>query len=72
MVIKTFNIDEDVYQKYSDMCREYGVSMSKQINAFMRNQLEEPEVKPEYLAKLNKIRKGKFIKVDFKKRYGLE
>jgi hypothetical protein len=40
---------------------------------FMESFLEEePKARKEYLAKLNKIRKGKFIRVhDFKKEYGL-
>ena len=48
--------------------------MSKQIDIFIKAQLEEePEVREEYLRKLETIRKGKFIKVgtieDFNKRY---
>lgn len=39
--------------------------MSKQIDMFMRSQIEEkPKVREEYLKKLDSIRKGKFIKVD--------
>ena len=38
--------------------------MSKQIEMFMESMIEEdPEAKKEYLEKLNRIRKGKFIKV---------
>lgn len=33
----------------------------------------EPSLRPEFLKKLNKVRKGKFVKVDnFAKRYGLK
>ena len=47
--------------------------MSKQIELFMRSIIEEePEVKQEYLKKLKRIRKGKFIRVkNFTERYGL-
>jgi hypothetical protein len=39
--------------------------MSMQINLFMKSQLEdEPEIKKEYLAKLEKIRRGPFIKFE--------
>ena len=35
MVLKTFNLDEETYRKFSEFCRENGISMSKQINLFM-------------------------------------
>ncbi|MEK6913087.1 MAG: hypothetical protein AABW47_00240 [Nanoarchaeota archaeon] len=71
MVLKTFNLDEGVYKKFSEFCKENGFSMSKQVNFFIQSQMtEEPKVREEYLKKLDKISKGKFIKVtDFKKRY---
>ena len=74
MAIKTFNLEEDVYKKFADFCKEHGLSMSKQVNIFIKAQLEtEPKVREEYLQKLDAIRKGRFIKVgnieDFKKRY---
>lgn len=74
MVLKTFNLDEETYRKFSEFCKENGLSMSKQIDIFIKAQLEEePKVREEYLKKLETIRKGKFIKVgtfeDFNKRY---
>ena len=74
MVLKTFNIEEQTYRKFSDFCKQNGISMSKQIDIFIKAQLEEkPRVRASYLQKLELIRKGKFIKVggieDFKKRY---
>jgi len=71
MVLKTFNLNEEVYKKFSDFCKENGISMSKQVEIFIQAQMaEEPKVREEYLRKLEVIRKGKFIKVDdFKKRY---
>ena len=73
MTLKTFNVDEAVYGKFSHFCKSHGISMSKQIQIFMEAQVEdEPEAKKEYLEKLDRIRKGKFIRVDnFAKRYGL-
>jgi len=62
MVLKTFNLDEETYKKFSEFCKENGFSMSKQVNFFIKAQIaEEPEVREEYLKKLDKIRKGKFI-----------
>jgi hypothetical protein len=71
MVLKTFNLNEEAYKKFSDFCRENGISMSEQIEIFIEAQMaEEPKVREEYLRKLDIIRKGKFVKVDdFKKRY---
>jgi len=71
MVLKTFNLNEEVYKKFSGFCKENGISMSKQVEIFIEAQMaEEPKVREEYLRKLDAIRKGKFVKVDdFKKRY---
>jgi len=64
MVLKTFNVQEEVYKKFSSFCKEHGISMSKQIELFMESQIEdEPEAKKEYLEKLERIRKSKFIGV---------
>jgi len=74
MVIKTFNLEEDVYKKFADFCKENGLSMSKQINIFIKAQIEiEPKVREEYLQKLDIIRKGRFTKIgnieNFKNKY---
>lgn len=73
MALKTFNIEEDVYNKFSAICKRLGVSMSKQVELFMRAQVEEdPEARADYLERLDTIRKGKFIRVSsFKERYKL-
>jgi len=61
MVLKTFNLDEEVYKKFSEFCKGHGLSMSKQVNIFIESQIEEePKIKEEYLIKLERIRKGKF------------
>ncbi len=74
MVLKTFNVEESIYEKYSQFCKENGISMSNQINTFIKAQVEtEPKVREEYLKKLDAIRKAEFIKIgaykDFEKRY---
>jgi hypothetical protein len=73
MALKTFNVEEAVYKRFSDFCSGHGVSMSKQVELFMESMVEEePEAKKEYLEKLERIRKGKFVRVDnFARRYGL-
>jgi len=74
MVIKTFNLEESVYNQFAEFCREHGLSMSKQINIFIKSQIEiVPKIRTEYLHKLESIRKGRFVKVgsieNFKKKY---
>jgi hypothetical protein len=74
MVLKTFNLDNETYDKFSEFCKENGLSMSKQVDIFIKAQIEEsPKVREEYLKRLELIRKGRFIKVgsfdDFNKRY---
>lgn len=74
MVIKAFNVEEETYRKFAEYCKENGLSMSKQIDIFIKAQIETKEkVRDEYLRKLEAIKKGKFIKIgnidDFKKRY---
>lgn len=71
MVLKTFNLQEDVYQRFSTFCKAHGISMSKQVQLFMEAQLEEqPKAREEYLKKLDRIRKGRFIEVSsFSARY---
>lgn len=40
MALKTFNIDAETYKAYSEHCRESGISMSKQVENFIREELE--------------------------------
>ena len=64
MVLKTFNLDEATYKKFSELCKENGISMSKQVDLFIRSQIEdEPEVRPEFLKRLQKIRKEGYGKI---------
>ena len=74
MVLKTFNVQEDVYDRFSSFCKGHGISMSKQVELFMESIVEEePEAKEEYLRKLDRIRKGRFMRVkSFAERYGLQ
>ena len=77
MAIKTFNVNEEIYARFSSFCKEHGISMSRQVQLFMEAQLEEePEAKKAYLEKLERIRKQKSIHIgslgSFKKRYGMK
>ena len=58
MVIKSFNVEKKTYQKFSEYCKGNGISMSKQIDFFIKSIIEEePKAKKEYIEKLNNIRK---------------
>jgi ferredoxin-fold anticodon binding domain-containing protein len=43
MGLKTFNVDEIIYKKYSGHCKKEGISMSKRVETFMRQELEKIE-----------------------------
>jgi len=64
MVLKTFNVEEKTYKKFSKYCKENGFSMSKQVQIFMQVQIEEePKVRDSYIRKIERLSKhGEFIK----------
>ena len=41
MALKTFNIDEKTYKSYSKHCKKKGMSMSKQIENFIKSEIEK-------------------------------
>ena len=41
MAIKSFNVDNELHKKYARHCKEKGMSMSKQIENFIRTELEK-------------------------------
>jgi hypothetical protein len=53
--LKTFNLNEEIYKKFSDHCRSQGISMSKKIENFLQDELKKlkfpksqlKEIKPE-------------------------
>ena len=40
MALKTFNIDAEVYKVFSDHCKKEGISMSKKVDKFIREEME--------------------------------
>ena len=57
MVLKTFSVQEAVYDKFSRFCKSHGMNMSKQVEMFMQSIVEKnPKAKKEYLEKLERIR----------------
>lgn len=43
MSLKTFNLDESMYKKYSSHCKKEGISMSKQIDRFIGDEVARIE-----------------------------
>jgi hypothetical protein len=52
MVLKTFNLDEKIYGEFSKHCKKNGISMSKRVENFIREEMgkmrngipEKPEI----------------------------
>ena len=40
MALKTFNVDHEVYQKFSEHCKREGISMSKRIENFLKAEVD--------------------------------
>lgn len=45
MALKTFNVDAEVYRKFSEHCKSEGMSMSKKVERFMKEELERLTLK---------------------------
>jgi len=41
MALKTFNLNEEIYKEFSKHCKENGISMSKKIDNFIREEMEK-------------------------------
>lgn len=41
MAIKTFNIDEILYKEFSKHCKKHGISMSRKVENFIRQETEK-------------------------------
>ncbi len=39
MALKTFNIEDSIYKEFSKHCKKHGISMSKRIENFIREEL---------------------------------
>jgi hypothetical protein len=41
VALKTFNLDEEVYREFSKHCKENGMSMSKKVENFIKEEMEQ-------------------------------
>ncbi len=46
MALKTFNIDKKTYELYSRHCKKEGISMSKQVEKFIQEEVSKIDKKP--------------------------
>lgn len=44
MALKTFNVDKRIYDTYSKHCKKNGISMSKQVEKFLQNEIEKLKI----------------------------
>ena len=56
MALKTFNLDEEIYRQFSKHCKKEGISMSKKVENFIRE--EVARLRGVSVKKNNKVRKG--------------
>ncbi len=64
MGIKTFNIDEEIYNEYRKLCKANGLSMSKQIEIFLASQVAKGKQRRKLKDQLEGTKKGEFSKED--------
>ena len=64
MALKTFNIDAEVYKEFSDYCKKEGISMSKKVERFIRDEVEKLNPK-----KMERKTEKSFVKISELKSY---
>ncbi len=53
MALKTFNIDKKVYEIYSKHCKQNGISMSHQVENFLKKELDKIKFGVEKIGKVS-------------------
>jgi hypothetical protein len=53
MALKTFNVDKKVYEIYSKHCRQNGISMSHQVENFLKKELDKINLEVEKIGKVS-------------------
>jgi hypothetical protein len=56
MALKTFNIDKSVYDVYSKHCKQNGISMSHQVEHFLKKELDKIKLGVEKIEKVSEKR----------------
>jgi hypothetical protein len=55
MALKTFNIDKEVYEEFSKHCKENGISMSKKVENFIKDELGKLGRKAGFIEKMKTL-----------------
>ena len=56
MALKTFNVEEKSYKKFSEFCKGHGISMSKQVDLFMKFFISEGSEAKEMLERIKRLK----------------
>jgi hypothetical protein len=64
MTLKTFNIDEKIYKKFSDYCKKNGISMSKKVENFIKSEMENVLDSVERKKSEKRKKKNSDVKID--------
>ncbi len=70
MALKTFNLNEEVYKKFSEHCKKHGMSMSKKIENFIKSELDKLRIFPSVEQgekKVKEIKEARNTEHSFKK-----
>ena len=55
--LKTFNLEEEIYNQFSSHCKEQGISMSKKIENFLKSELDKLPAAPQAEEKEHPLKK---------------
>ncbi len=58
MALKTFNLDEEVYKEFSKYCKKEGISMSRKVENFLRDEMGKIRMKEVKKADVEKPKEG--------------
>ena len=61
MALKTFNLDEAVYKEFSKHCKKEGISMSKKIENFLRDEVGKIQGKKQSKNNIIKLEKSQVV-----------
>jgi hypothetical protein len=62
MALKTFNVDAEAYKEFSDYCKKEGISMSKKVEKFIREEMEAIKGRAKKIVRKVKVKVGKEMK----------
>ena len=67
VTIKTFNIDEEVYKQFSAHCKKNGISMSRKVENFIKDEISKLNIKSTSKKVVDKIEPLKQVHHTFSK-----